>query len=476
MKKYIIIIFLITSMIVHSQESIRINVSSVSGDQNIIRPEYYGASNADIVDDWSAINSAIANSNGRQVVIGWDTTEIYYVSKPIVLTENLKLVINGKIKPTPGDSSRVTANILIGASTFNCYTPSKFSVGGWVAVSDNGDEGYKLYVRDKFMGWVGKITDITGNTITLNTVSPYNIYSHIDSAAFVSDINSIIYAENVNNISITGNGVIDGDRVNQFVRHPTRSISWDEEQRAGMCIAISNCRNVLIDGITFRNPICHGIAISSLAGVGEINQNIRLNNIKSFNAWDKCCIIRFTNNVEITNSTFEKTGWEDGLMFYGNVTNAKIFNITAKNCPRYGIGWNSAQNEYLTGSNIQTSGNGRGIAIVAKYVNLSNLIMNDPLMISNQYTCTDVNISNVVIRAASGATYPCLYFYGQVQRVNLSNIVINGCTGTAISSYDASGVPIDVHITGGGLYNHTGTSYSIAAGTDITWTAFDNQP
>jgi len=169
--------------------------------------------------------------------------------------------------------------------------------------------------------------------------------------------------------------------------------------------------------------------------------------------------------------------FEDGIIFYLWCTNITYDNISCSDNNRYGVSWGN----YCTtiqGFNLITSGNETGINILGRGWQCVNLIQSDVAIFSAAYAIADSfnivnwNFSNVT------ATY-ILRFRGDVKRGNISNLNFNGCNGTAIFTEanlptSAPAAPSEINIVGGGIYNHTGSTNNLAAGTDIVFTAFRN--
>lgn len=260
--------------------------------------------------------------------------------------------------------------------------------------------------------------------------------------------------------------------------HPTRNYpSAIEDQKVACSLVIYNSDNVVVDGLEVKNGLLHNFSVT---GVGESTKctNILLRNITCYNGHDKNFLIRFTDNVRVDNVTTYGASWEDGVIFYSSVNYAVVSNLISYNNKRYGLCWNSSYNKSGSINNVTTYGNYEyGLAIHSEDVNVSNVVSNDPCSISAGWVAENVNISNLSLIDVDMTNHIgdfVLRFRGGVNRANINNLIIDGCSGTAIGSEAIStDVPENVHIAIGGVYNHTGTVEDLAAGTDITYTAFN---
>lgn len=174
---------------------------------------------------------------------------------------------------------------------------------------------------------------------------------------YVSHINrythsSLIYAEGVKNITIAGEGIIDGqgthtnfkadenDVLKSILRRPyiIRVISCDQVKVSGITLKNSpawmqhyqNCTNILVDGITVFNHGNYnndGIDIDNCKNVRIVNSNFDTDDdaicFKTTNATGKCENVVVSNCVIASNCNALKWGTE---------TNGAFLNFTVNNC------------------------------------------------------------------------------------------------------------------------------------------------
>jgi len=144
------------------------NIGMHSG--GIVYSDNYGTSAANTAyENTTILNSLIADSSVTKIIIGRDPTDVYLISQPISPNSGVDIEYNCILKIMDSVTDALAQNILEDATTFTATDASKFHVGEFVAVTD--DDQFAFY--GKLRGWGGKITDITGNVITLNTAAPY---------------------------------------------------------------------------------------------------------------------------------------------------------------------------------------------------------------------------------------------------------------------------------------------------------------
>lgn len=443
----------------------------------------YGAVGDGVTDDFTAIQKAIDSCAGEKtLIIGGSRSDTFIVSQPLYLRSNSDYIINGTVKLMDGDSSALTVNAGVGAISFTVADGSKFNVGQWVAVSDTQTVGAYIYVRGAWRSATGKIASIVGNVVTLaDSVHPCASCPDktftITKNAMLSHFQNVFIVEDVDNVTISGSGLIDANRNNQkqvWGFMPDGS----EEQRAGCGLTARNVKNFFIDGLEFRNGLLHNLTITADETTPTIlNKNIRLNNIKAVNGHDKNIILRYTDGAWVTNITADSATYEDGLIFYSYDTNCFAENIIVRGNGRYGFAYNSNVNQYLNADNIKTSGNAdNGVFVSAKNVNMSNLMMTDKLAISSAYTCKDINLANITLQGVAGGNgvndAAVLQIGGSVQRLNISNLNIEGCSGTGIYIANTTNVNQEIKITGGGIFNQTNTKTNIDLDANVKFKNF----
>jgi len=434
--------------------------------------EWFGLSvNNTPAENYTIIQNLVNNTAYNTVIVGRDTTQVFLISQPILLRSNMTFTVDGYLKIKDGSQTFLTSDVGTSTTVIPVVSSTGFAAGEWVSVSDTSQTVY--YAKD--YGVTSKIESIDGNNITLSTST--GVFSYTTAkAAYLGHTQSVIIAEECKNVTINGTGIIDGNQANQSQINGLINGSVFQETRNGCGLVILHCDNVVIDGLTFKNGLLHNININGNNGTtATFCNNIRVNNVHSYSAHDKNCHVRYVKQVWVTNSIFENALYEDGLIFYVHCYNAFVDNVITRNNPRAGIYWNSQYDSCFTATNLQTSGNLYGIYLTSRRVNISNVISTDNIYISNAYDARDINLSNIQIVGSSSEFQ--IYIGGSVERVNFSNLTIRSCTGIAIKTQTLSlGTPTAILISGGGIYDHTGTTTDIAGGTGITWSNFTGSP
>ena len=126
-------------------------------------------------------------------------------------------------------------------------------------------------------------------------------------------------------------------------------------------------------------------------------------------------------------------------MFYLSNTNAVIDHIECKRNGRNGVGWNGASSGSLTGTNIETADNiYDGIGISCNNVTLTDVVMSDRLVISNQYdNANNITINNIAI--SNYHTLVGLYsdsvvaLLGEINTIALNELSITNCSMRSVS-------------------------------------------
>lgn len=439
----------------------------------IINITDFGASPGETPENnFSAIQSALS-SEYLGIAFG-NTGETYLISQPIYIPSNKKIIINCTLKIKDGSTALVTSNVNAGSNNFNVDHPEYFKVGEWIGITDDVQfEGYGT-----LRGSTGQITDITGNTITFDSVCSYNYLT--SENAKVGHTQSVIILEDVNNVLITGNGIINGNRYLQEQIHPVRNIAVIEDQRAGCGIVVYKCENITLESVTIRDSLLHNISINVNNGTENYdNTNIKIKGIKTYNGHDKNILIRNIDGCSIEDIITDGATWEDGLIFYAYCKNITVDGAVLTNNGRAGLYWNSQSCDGLEANNVSTSGNLYGLEITAKNVEINTINCEDIILLSNIYNNSQlITINNLTLSGVVGTNV--LRLAGNVRDVIFNELIITGCNGTGIKCDSLLGNPAEpperIVIEGGGIYDHTGNKANIEEGTDITFIDFDNYP
>ena len=437
-----------------------------------------GADNTGVTDSHAIIQAALDDPYFYKIRIGYSHDDTYLISQPLVYPSDKEIIIDGEIKIMDGQTTTLTADVAIGASTFTVSDPSVFKVGEWVGLYD--DASIKLYSILRCTS--GEITDITGNVITFDSITTYEY--KVSKNARVSHTNSILLGVDVDNVTIRGNGILDGNRANQAQIHPTRNVSVIEDQRANCGIVAFRSTNITVKDITVKNCQMHNVSVSSLDGVLSAKcSDIRFENCKFFNPNEKNMLFWGVTRAWVNGCYSDGAQWEDGVNFYAFCTEIFVNNFEATNNGRGGIyitAWNSNGRIEING--LTTSGNGAGLWVSGRRINITNFINSDGIRLAptGGEGASVINITNLIshdISTTSGSSrynpVACIYILGGANKINITNWTAEDNSLPLVKTItDGTGAAVNVKISTGGVYDHTGTVNDIAVGADVTFTNF----
>ena len=427
-----------------------------------------------ITDYYDTLTAAFATEKST-IIIGRDRSEIFYLSKPVYLQGDKHYIINGTVKLSDrtGQETTLVTNANINDTSVRVTDPSIFKVGEWIGVWDTNSN----YSYDRYRCSAAIITDITDDVITFDGKLAYNYTTAASAKA--AHANSVIIAQDVDNFTISGVGVIDGNKVNQIQLHPVISSSEGaggviEEQRSCCGLVIFRCNNFYVKDITIQNGLMHTLSLSGHDGSDSIkNSYCHFNNLKLLNAGEKNFLHRDTRYSTLDNILCDGAVWEDGIAFYALNEYTNLSNITLLNNLRSGIIFVSNQsNFYFTVNNIICRGNGTGLNINSSNIIINNVWSGDRILISGAsyqgQRCIMNNIEIVGV-TSTGA----LDIFGEYEDILISNIVFRSNTVPAIiTRANGALTPKNIRIVSGIISNQTGSAVSIASGTTIEYMYF----
>lgn len=260
--------------------------------------------------------------------------------------------------------------------------------------------------------------------------------------------NSLIWGENLHDISITGPGRIDG-------RNLSRAVRRNDKVTENKTIALKQCRNVIIRDISIFKAGHFGILATGVDNWTVDNlkidtnrdginidccRNVRISNCSINSPWDDAIVMKSsyglgsaiaTENVTITNcmvsggyvlgtlldGTFQKYTPQDRIPHTGRIkcgteSNGGFKNITISNCV-----FDNCQ-----GLALETVDGG-----LLEDVSVSNITMRDIVSMP------------IFLRLGSRMRGPEGTPVGQLRRVTISNIVVYNSASRAASTI--SGIP-----------------------------------
>jgi hypothetical protein len=428
-------------------------------------------------DDYPILQSMIDNAAEESTVtFGTDISDLYRLSQPLVFKSNVNYVLKGILKVKKGRVVALTADCPIGQQYVEVESPEYFAIGQWITTIDDR----MLDERELYFGWGGKIVDIVENKIYLENANPY-VEILVSENARCGHSQGCVSMENLDNVSFTGTGIIDGNRFNQIAVLPYAGLDlhghW-EHQRCAMALVVWACHDTIVgDGLKVRNGLAHSISISgSLLPGGRINERLTVRNIEASGAHDKNILVRFIDDATFENIYTHHAGWEDGMIFYSHCRNYTVDGVLATHNPRYGFAVNGAAGNI--NANIQNitsefnSGNS-GILIAGRETTASHLIVKDRFTIGSNFESWDITIDDVQITSAAGI-YTTIFSVGVSKRVAITGLVMtNSVSKTGSYAIGVSPDAEDCSITDGSISNHTGAIISQAQYDNCDdWTDF----
>jgi hypothetical protein len=416
------------------------------------------------------INGLVTGGTYRKVVIGSVASDVYLISQPIV-PSNCDIDYCCVLKMMDSVTDTLAQNIVAGATTFTATDASKFHTGEYVCVTDND----QAVIYDLYRGWGGKIINIAGNVITLDTIAPYNYTAASTGRIATIQSNILIDSGSYVTIGSTG-GYIDNNKAGQSAIHPTYFVNGTivEAYKQGCCIAGWKSNHVTIqDAVTVKNAKTHGISFSS-DYVGTLNTNLSIGAVHVNDCHQKGLHFKWTNIGTLGNAVIDGSVWEDGIIFYSTNTNWTVGSVTCTNCGRTGFNWNSSNNT-ITIANITTSGcTDFGFDCGSKNLTVTGKITTSDRVRFNQAYPTGGGVSGISIaeididNCVKTAATSIVWFYGNVKTVTITKLTLDGCTGKGVvATVLSGGYPDDIRINSGGIYTHTGTKTDIAVGSDV---------
>jgi hypothetical protein len=414
------------------------------------------------------INNAITSGLYSKIIIGSNSLDIYLISQPI-LPNNCEIVVKCILKIMDSVVDPVAVNVVLNDTTVTVNDATKFHLGEYVAISDD----VQFVEFGKHWGWSGKITNIVGNVITLDTIAPSN-YTLADNA-YIGTLQSVILIDTVSkNIISCDGGYIDGNKAGQILVHPTYKATNGtivEAYKAGCGISVwKSLYTHIKDDVVVKNASMHGISFSS-DFTGYLNQYIKLGSFKIYNSCEKGVHLKWSSNGFVDSPYIENCQYQDGFIFYSTNDNWFCGDITTNGCGRAGVSWNSTGNNCNINSVFAFNCTGYGLNISTNGINIKTVYLsNTRLRITNAVTGVNgVNIETLYIfNTVLPIGDPIALLQGNIKNINIQKMILSGNTGIGLQTLSFGGLfPESCVIYSGGVYNHTGLKKDIAVGTDI---------
>jgi polygalacturonase len=295
---------------------------------------------------------------------------------------------------------------------------------------------------------------------------------------------SFLFAFDQENIAITGNGVIDGQGkyvARNVVANIEKGLIKDSykygrpsEASRPMGLYFRECKNIKIEGVTFRNSACWGQTYDQCQNLTI--DNIKVDNVDYWNndgidivdcekvsitnsyvdaADDGICLKshdakRFCNDIYIANNTVRSSAnaIKFGTLGHGGFKNVKIMNNVVFDTYRSAIALESVDGGFL--ENIEIDG--------LKVFNTGNLIflrIGERSKKERKSTLNNIRISNVYAEIPDTKPDAGYSYEGPVEDLprNISPaIIITGVPGLLISNVIFKNFEIK-HPGGGNIFN-----------------------
>jgi len=282
---------------------------------------------------------------------------------------------------------------------------------------------------------------------------------------------SLIYGEDLDHISITGHGTIDGNGASFKVSDEQRKANiFDSYKMRPYMIRLINCENVTVKDITIINSpmwvqhymACRNVNIDGITVNSRVNQNndgididacenVRISNC-NITSGDDAIVIKSTldkpcSNITITNCVLSSNC---NAFKLGTESNGDFHNISFSNCIIYDTRLAGIALEMVDGgslNNVSVADVNMDKAGCAIFIRLGNrarpFLENNPKI----YTNRAAEISNLP-KPGMGSMFNVM-----INNIQATNIGITGCSITGIPSYPARDVTLSnirISFTGGG--------------------------
>jgi hypothetical protein len=255
---------------------------------------------------------------------------------------------------------------------------------------------------------------------------------------------SILYAENAENVSVTGNGIIDGQGTDKAF-----GVTRPQTNRPFLA-RFTSCRNLIIRDVTMLESAnwtcfllgCNGVLIDGLKIKNTIRanrdgldidccENVTVSNCR-INSMDDAIVLKstgpaITRNINITNCRVSSHA--SGIKF-GTETTGGYENVTISNCVITNIPFHSGLSMMIVDGGLM------------KNITINNIVMdsvNIPFMIRlgnrarpyksglptpNLGTINNISISNVVVTNAGQTSHITGLFKKKLKNISFRNISI----------------------------------------------------
>jgi polygalacturonase len=331
-------------------------------------------------------------------------------------------VSDGKTLDSPAINRAIDAAAAAGGGTV--FFPAGRYLSGSIHLKSN----ITLYLEQ------GAIIEATSDIAAYDTAEPFASKEYQDFGHSHWH-NSLIWGENIENVSIIGPGLIYGKGLTRGIKRDNLS-----DKLGNKSISLKNCRNVLLRDFSMLHAGWFAILATGV-------DNLTIDNLKLDTNRDgmdiDCC-----RNVRVSNCSVNSP-WDDGICLkssYGLETARATENVTITNCLVAG-GWQEGtmlDGTYKPFSQTEKANHTGRIKFGTesnggfKNITISNCVFNNcqglALETVDGGLLEDVTITNITMRDVVSAPIflrlgarmrgPEGTPIGQLRRVNISNIVV----------------------------------------------------
>lgn len=263
---------------------------------------------------------------------------------------------------------------------------------------------------------------------------------------------SLIYAEGLENISITGKGIIDGNgasfKVNRMENDDELRKKDDFEfyKTRPFLIRMINCKNIVVRDITMLNSpmwvqhylVCENVNINGITVISRVNHNndgididgcnnVRISNC-DINSGDDAIVLKSTldkpcKNITITNCLLSSNC---NAFKLGTESNGDFQNITFSNCIIYNTRRAGIALEMVDGGSLNN--------VSVSNVNMDNVGCAIFIRLGNRARKFKENMS----KPGMGNLFNVI-----ISNIQATNIGTTGCSITGLPSYPVRNLTLD---------------------------------
>ena len=391
------------------------------------------------------LQTIIDDNVGTKIIFGNSINDIFLLSDSLKIPSNSIIEINGTLKKVDSPARLLTANLGNSNTIMVANADQYFKAGQRIVVTDdslpiNGGGAYKT----RKVGLTNVIQSVTSTSIVCtNSFSNWINGTGVTTAqnARVGLAHSVIeILPFSSNISIKGNGIIDGNLAKSLNIAGANYNRYAEDVQSSCGIVINQSSNVKIEGVTIKNCVLHGITTNIIVLGVTASSGIRINNITVNGCVDKSILGVFANEVNINNSKIMNGVDEGEIALYTSCVRWNIDNCYFFNNRRYGLVLVSSDNSLVNISNCIFNSSIEMVADMyiqdqSKGVNISNC----------EFTGNGTVSASLIIVNSKGILFNNISYYNRNVVTGSTISITSTCQGIVFNGLYAlsSQVPIN---------------------------------